>query len=336
MKKNNNSHTLIQAGKNAQQFLIGQRQPNGLWEDFKTLAGKSNEWLSGYVGSVLALHGNEEARMVAEEVCKKLFVKHFWQSGWSYSHIVPPDADSTTWVIRLAQSVNINKHGRLERAEKFLLKHIDDNGGIHTYYNSNAIRIFTKLSKSEVSFEGWCSAHTCVTAAFAHLKNDSKTKALEYLRKNQEPEGYWKAYWWTDNEYSTALATEALFATEQSADKLLCEKAIQWAETLELFRSPFVAALIVRILLCTTNPNLPLINQILGYLLKEQLDDGSWKASAYLRIPPTYVTNPETYKTWQENAGGGGSYQRDYGRLFTTATVLAAIQTYLKRFPEVE
>lgn len=337
MKTLQNSYQLAQAASNnAQQFLISSRQSNGLWIDFKTLAGASNEWVSGYVGNILAKHGNKKSYEVASDVCEKLLKKRFWLSGWSYNHFVPPDADSTVWVTLLAQNLSIKNRLRITRAKIFLDKHVDENGGVRTYFNSYSIRIFTKLSKSKASFEGWCGIHTCVTAAFAHLTHPCKEKVTNYLQHNQEPEGYWKAYWWTDNEYATALASEALFDNLNTNNRIFCKNAVRWAETANAFRSPFVAALIIRILLCNNTLNSQIISPILDYLLKAQLSDGSWEASAFLRIPPTYITKPDTYINWHENMGGGGSYQRDYGRLFTTATVLVAIETLLKRVLESE
>lgn len=308
----------------AQRFLLESRGKDGYWNDFKTLAGSSNEWVSAYVVTTLARYGNEEGKRVASTVFRKLSQKRFWLAGWGYNGKVPPDADSTGWMLMAAQNLSVNTNWRLKRAERFMDAHTGPEGGIHTYYNSKAIRLFTRLNRSNVSFDGWCMAHTCVTAAFAAYKGINRQRLIHYLLNRQEKPGYWKSYWWTDDLYATALATEALSGTEQAGQEA-CERALNWLEQINIIFTPFRAALSMRIRLSQPEPDKEKLKKTLDYLLTSQLPDGSWAASAFLRIPPPFITHPEHYEHWVEDSGGGGSYQNDKGRIFTTATVLTAL-----------
>ncbi|MDI9340945.1 MAG: prenyltransferase/squalene oxidase repeat-containing protein [Sediminibacterium sp.] len=308
----------------AECFLLNSKGKDGYWCDFKTLAGASNEWVSAYVVNALAQYSSETARNDAYSVFKKLQWKRFWLAGWGYNGKVPPDADSTGWTLMAAQHFSVKQNWRLRRALQFMEAHIDKAGGVHTYYNSKAIRLYTKLNRSPVSFEGWCMAHTCVTAAFAGYKGKKQNDLLHFLLSRQQPQGYWESYWWTDDVYATALATEALNGkgrVEQEA----CERALQWLEQANIPLTPFRAALSIWVRLSQTEPDSEKLKKIVDYLAASQLPDGSWEASAFLRIPPPFVTVPGNYTQWVENSGGGGSYQRDYGRIFTTTTVFRAL-----------
>ena len=76
--------------------------------------------------------------------------------------------------------------------------------------NEGPIRFFTRVARN-ISFEGWCGSHSCVTAAAACLPLfKERAKGLEYLRQMQHPDGSWEAYWWSDPEYPTAFALEAI------------------------------------------------------------------------------------------------------------------------------
>lgn len=321
-------NTLTESAVKAEGFLIKQIKSNGLWSDFMTLAGPSDEWVSGYIGSSLAESGNVSVKKMSLTVLRKLLFKRFWLGGWGYNHLVPPDADSTVWVLQLNQNLK-GKHGwRIKRAIRFLNNHVNKStGGIKTYHNSFAIRAFTKLNKSRIKFDGWCSDHICVSAAFAHLDHPQQPAVLDFLRKNQLDDGSWNSYWWTDKEYATALAAEALFKSGHDDDRGKCRSAVNWAisRIKDGPKSSFAASLLLRILLTVRPLDLEYINILTDYLLKSQIEDGSWPSSAFLRIPPPDITNPDNFQLWRENGGGGGSFQRDYGRLFTTATIYNSI-----------
>jgi hypothetical protein len=100
-------------------------------------------------------------------------------------------------------------------------------GGAATYANDRGVRRSYAVP-GDFSFAGWCAAHSCVTAAVAGVPAFAP-QARAYLREQQEEDGSWRAYWWLDREYATALAAEALAAGEEAGDRLRVERAVRWA-----------------------------------------------------------------------------------------------------------
>jgi hypothetical protein len=304
--------------------LLERRTARGRWEDFDTLAGASTDWVSAYVGLALAQTGRADALAAAHEAWARLRRRRV-SAGWGYNGRVPPDADSTIWVMHLAAALDAQVGSRPER---FLARHLSPAGAMATFANAGRIRIFTRLPGH--SFAGWCGAHTCVTAAAAGLRSvRGRDRMLEWLRAEQRPEGDWRAYWWDSPYYATTLAAEALADAGASGDQARVERAVRWTAGQVEARgpahgSPFENALALRALLLAPETQ-PLAGEVLEALTIAQRPDGSWAPSARLRIPPPQVTDPDAYSSWVEGGRGGGSVQVDQHACFTTATVLQAL-----------
>ena len=77
--------------------LLQRQHRDGLWRDFRTLAGEGAEWPTGYVASCLApIEGTAEALRRARA---KLVDGQLQDGGWSYNESVPADVDSTAFVL---------------------------------------------------------------------------------------------------------------------------------------------------------------------------------------------------------------------------------------------
>ncbi|PHM06460.1 prenyltransferase/squalene oxidase repeat-containing protein [Nostoc sp. 'Peltigera malacea cyanobiont' DB3992] len=176
--------------------------------------------------------------------------------------------------------------------------------------------------------DGWCSPHPCVTAAAANLKHFGET-SVEFLRQTQRDDGSWQSYWWHDDDYATALATQALARKRNPKDIQRVQLAIQWAakrintngavySTVHGNDSPFATALCVKILNLADSEEEKkvLLQQAVNWLIENQLSNGSWESSAIFRLPHPAVVNPNDCKCHNFP---------DDRRLFTTATVLAAL-----------
>jgi squalene cyclase len=319
-------------------FLLSQRNKRGWWKEFDTLAGASDEWVTAYVGGVLAEIPHPHATGAARKAWAILRRRRWWSQGWGYNGYVPADADSTLWSLRLATRIGMAHSVRARRALRFLLRHQQRDGGIVTYVEDKPIRLFTRLNRG-ASFEGWCGTHTCVTAAAGGLQEfRGHDSVLNYLRLRQSADGSWDGYWWCDREYTTSLAVEALATSVTGEDIEQIEKAVQWVltSTTAAQRSgdpPFVIALRVLILARARDKQgvRTTLEGLVNELLRAQLADGSWPPSARLRIPPPHVTRPEEYVGWVQNSRGGGSIQVDSNRCFTTATSLRALHEAEKR-----
>lgn len=329
----------IEAAREAAiQFLLGRRDRHGWWWDFDTLAGPSDEWVTGYVGAALAAEPEPRARQAAQDAWRLLRRRRVWSGGWGYSRRVPVDADSTIWALRLGLEVGRSGEARIGRALALLDRHVLASGAVATYRSSGPIRWFTGLSGS-TSFEGWCDGHVCVTAAAAGIgRLPGRDRVLAFLRSAQAPGGYWPAYWWSDDEYSTMLAAEALARTGDPSDR---ERVRRAAATMAAgidgpggvesgswpSGSPFGTACAATVVAVSGEASMvDRLERAAGRLLATQDPDGGWVASARLRIPPPSLRHPETFEGWVLGGKGGGSIALDHNRLYTTATVVHALR----------
>src|SRR5205085_1424958 len=116
--------------------------------------------------------------------------------GWGYHALLPSDADTTTWVLRLAAALDDEDHERLREARSFVAAQTDAGGGVATYPPDAASTLACFLAMPG-PYDGWCGIHTCVTAAAAAL--DLGPAPLEFLRRAQRTDGSWAGHWWDDD-----------------------------------------------------------------------------------------------------------------------------------------
>jgi hypothetical protein len=314
-------------------YLEKDFQKRGYWEDFETLAGKSNQWVTAYIAYNLVAVENSLIQRLVKDAWNYLR-RRWWgahRHRWGFNQWVPSDADSTTWTLLLAQSLGINS-AAVHKGREFLQQHVCENGGICTFSDDKPIRLFTKL-KSEISFKGWCSAHTCVTGAYLAINDIVQESTLNYVLDAQQEEGEWLSYWWVSSTYATCLITEGLVnflhgSHHERVDKAI-KKSIKWAKRFAMEHdnaSTFEIAFILRILLVESDIEASTeVNACMNALLGKQSPDGSWQSSSLLQIPPPDVLIPANYKHWVLNGKGGGAIIHDLNRCFTTATVLNAL-----------
>jgi len=314
-------------------FLFRSRGRDGWWRDY-AIVGPSDAWITAYVGAVLAELPAPAPLQAARQALRRLARRRPFMAGWGYNAWVPPDADSTAWVLRLAEALGRQPGLRIRRAYGFLARHLRDSGGLATYSVAGPIRRFTRAASS---FGGWSAAHTCVTAAAASLSGfPMRRRLLEYLRSRRDADGGWTAYWWCDREYATAFAAEAFHRDGRSSGDVLVQDAIAWAaarlrpegciaSAIEPQGSPFATALCLRVLALGPHRG---AEDCMQWLIAGQRGDGSWSASARLRIPPPGLEDPGQVGSWGFDGVGDrspGTIVRDQRAVFTTATVLAAL-----------
>ncbi len=303
-------YNIYESTSRAVEFLVNSRSDDKLWYDFSLMPGESNAWVSGYVGYVLSDSGNKQLTEVARETWNVLGWRRLsGYGGWGYNINSFEDADSTLWCLRLANRLGVGDKIRAKLAEESLARHINPDGGITTY----AEEIFTTESNL-LDVSGWCQTHGDVTAAAACLPqfNDELCK---YLVSNQDSNGAWRAYWFVDEVYSTALATEALSFNGDPAYEANCDKALSWIITMfgnNSFistnkcqnGSPFATALGARIIFFNDieGRGEAIFQSTLKWLLDNQNEDGSWQSSAFMRVPPMSLKDPamHDYIDWEE------------------------------------
>jgi squalene-hopene/tetraprenyl-beta-curcumene cyclase len=323
------------------EFLLTACDAEGWWRDFD-VAGQSDAWVTGYVGSILADAQHPGAREAARRAWRLLRRQRWWSAGWGYHARVPADADSTVWAMRLAEGVEVRASLRQRRSFRFLLRHVRPGGGVATYSTDGPIRHFTRMFGYR--FDGWCAAHTCVTAAAAGLTSfPARERLLDYLRHEQWEDGRWTGYWWADPEYATALAAEALARGAFAEDQKRVQRAVRWAcgriggeGVIGLDGRPgsssFATACCLRTLALDENRILEhrmgATEATVYWLLQQQSASGAWPPSARLRVPPPKLIDAERLPNWGRGGQGQesiGSIVLDVRGVFTTATVLWAL-----------
>ena len=330
-------------------FLKDSRNPDGFWSDFLTLAGESVYWVSGYVGYNMICHiDDHKDKKWLEKVGHSVLAHQGDDGGWGYGFGVPSDGDSTSWCLRFLAKLGIQSQVSREKAISFLLKHQSPvDGGFRTYANPSHVGRYMMLDGT-VSFEGWASSQLCVSAVAtqALIENGSTqgvNKALDYIRRGQVVEGYWNPYWWSGKLYATVNCMEALKAAgDKNTDSLV--RAKDWIVKTQLVDgswsdSPqpvegwaFSTALALKGLMVSSDPlvNEKLVNSV-EWLLNHQLSDGSWSSNHILRIPHPSMMEPWNQPFWKQDGKAINAAIKDQKRLFTTATIFAALSEFKNR-----
>ena len=328
----------LNAAARAVAFLADAQDERGRWADFHTYAGESDEWVSGYVGWVLAGRADVTSRGLAERAWMTLRERNRRAGGWGYGRRTPGDADSTAWVLALALRLGRREDIRTSAGLAALRRHVRPSGGVATYRSAPAIRRCVGAGP-EQSFSAWCSAQPCVTAAAAALPSmPDRPRLLDYLRDAQGDDGLWDAYWWLDREYPTALALTALAIDPSPADQVRIARA--WSGLRARLRdviggngaaagrgSVFAVACALWGLAAGGRVGCDdaLARTTVSWLVRQQCHDGGWPGCAVLRVPPPDCLRPDQYAIWGKS-GGIGSAVTDQRGLYTTATVLEALR----------
>ncbi len=231
----------------ARRFLLGMQRADGLWRDFHTLAGQSNDWVTGVVVDALAQGvagragaptdctaqpdptvdqagyqaghqaGNQAVDRAVDRAVIALCRRQRPNGGWSYNEKVPTDCDSTAWVMLAILRSRLKKPSTLLRATRYLLRHQDNvGGGFSTYAPSDKIERFIDARPAQTA--GWLLPHLGVSAvsmqallaAGGNGRAPRFANAMHYLLNQRQAAGCWVCYWWCGHGYATFHALRAL------------------------------------------------------------------------------------------------------------------------------
>jgi hypothetical protein len=308
-------------------FLLRARNQGGWWRDFDDLMGGSDEWVTAYAGTALATIPDRQAKDAAQSAWNLLIRHRHPSEGWAFNIFLPTDTDATAWSLRLANALGMGHTPRAQDARLFLDQHTHSDGGIASWLAEDCPYLARFLRPG--SLAGLCVVHACVTAAAA--ADEFSVDARNYLRNTQRLDGGWRGYWWEDDEYTTALAAQALAQYRLPGDDQRVQRAVRWAakrigssgavlSVAHGGHSAFATALCVQTLVLADNHEgvREPLTRAASWLVEHQKSDGSWNASARMRVH-TYAIESRDYS--EET-----SACMDERRIFTTATVVAALQ----------
>jgi hypothetical protein len=293
--------------------LLAARTQGGWWRDFfdrgrpanaeRRATDASDEWVTAFVACALASVPTRNAQDAARDALGLLLRRHDGSAGWGFHALLPADADTTTWVLRLATALDVPDDARLAAGRQLVAALTRADGTVCTYPPAAGAQL-ARFLNVESSFAGWCGAHLCVTAAVAAMQGQSRPLAA--LRDTQQPDGSWQGHWWHDDEYTTARAVEALARQPGHAEQVAA--AVWWSagrigsdgavhSIAHGGPSAFATALALHsIRIAFAEHPGPEVRAAAAaaerWLVAHQLDDGSWHPSAELRMPAPDAIDP--------------------------------------------
>jgi prenyltransferase beta subunit len=348
------SEKIMRSGNRARAFLRGAARPDGLFEDFVTLAGPSVDWVSGFV---LACQGaaatsfDDPADSTWRRAVVVLTRRQRANGGWAYSERVPTDADSTAWGLSALAETVCWKPSTILRAARYLARHQNTDGGFSTYHPDDQISRYIEADDSQVA--GWCQPHVSVTAAAttallsvgASPACGRLQRAVHYLRQARAADGCWRCYWWRGEAYPTSLVTHALLrASALSTDDRhgIVDTLVQtqradggWADDSQSTEGdPWATACALITLLMVNTPGRPAMaarDAAVEFLLRTQRTDGSWTSGPILRIPRPIATSTGELDEWRVDALGTGVLVTPRNGCFVTAQVCRTLALAARR-----
>lgn len=337
VEMNIDEHRAIAA---AASYLARSADQRGLWSDFRTSAGFSIDWVSGYIACAMSESG--VAHDVVTKTASALASRQRRCGGWGFNEDTPGDCDSTSWVVMpLARtSTTFNR----EAAVSYLLRHQDpQTGGFVTYCPLDGIDKFIGMAAPNWSQPCECVSSAAVRALIALGLAPDRTelaRAKKYVALRQLASGLWHSYWWSGDAYATyqsQLAMAAIGLSQNAftscATVLLTRQRIDgsWASPAGdgvpcVFETAYaLLCLQGRTSSVGNDDTNDAVRRARSWLVKAQRSDGSWPSKPILVIPSP-LSCLQSYKLRVDQLGTHVII-RDEHRLFTSASAVLALGT---------
>ena len=301
-------------------FLLQHQCADGRYVDWDLPPGSSSGWTTGYVGCRLAsLRGRFRPRVAAavRSAARWLIDNEAAGGGWAYNDSVDCDADSTANAMLFLSLVGSPV---AHRSEACLMSFRRPDGGFSTYRADEGLGSWG-LSHVDVSALCGCALLT---------RHDRRDAALEstiaYVAGQRNRAGLWDSFWWRSPLYATRSSLAFLRAADAPIDLASTRHGLHSVDAGNAFER---ALLLDSLLLAGVEVGDDRISALLESLMEEQLGDGSWISEPILR-----VTRRDCIDPW--NCADPGPLHADARRLFTTATVLAALGSARRCLPASE
>ncbi len=270
-------------------FLLRHQDADGAWRDFRTKPGRSDAWVTAYIGLKLC---RQEGMKSALDQAARFVLSARRREGWAYNENCDPDADSTAHAILFLTSMGCQLHPSAYAA---LAKFQRPCGGFATYGHVPPDH-------------GWGRGHPDVTAAALRALSIQLAPEHDILhRGRQSLAGATQCYWWSSHFY---LPLQLLLLgrdvpqhahpqpTHCYDQALALEYAVRKGEPAER------------------------VQGLAEALRSRCLPDGSWPSAPILRI-----TNPRSRASGDE-LFLASPIVADDRKLFTTATAVAALSAH--------
>jgi hypothetical protein len=284
------------AVRKAVAWLLAQRRDQH-WSDYALPVGTADSWVTAYV---LARLGQASARIpdrAAADALDWLMRARMHASGWGYNERTAADADSTALAV-----LALRAYGRVvpPDAHALLRRCMKDSGGVSTYPPGSS------------PAGAWVAAVSDVTPGALRALDMAPGQSVDWLLRQRGHDGLWPSYWWVSPLYPTAMAIELL--TEYVSEG----SALESTRTALQSYAPAGAFETALLLDCRRRLAPHTTAELVRQLVAEQNADGSWPASAYLRLTRPDVAQPSMRVD-------SGVIYLDEARVFTTATVVGAL-----------
>ena len=322
----------------AAHYLESRRNACGLWNEFGTSAGRSQEWVSSFIIYSLASAG--VARNAVGEAAAKIACTQRSDGGWGFNSLVPSDCDSTAWAMLALDASGIEY--AYASAEAYVLRHKSfEDSGFSTYDIQDYIEDIIGFPAND-----WRRSHVCVTAtAMRALQlsglNGDMQRSAEFLLHSRRSNNLWKAYWWPSQSFVTFQCltairdtAECLSVWQECGQSLLNRQRSDgsWSSPGVghkscVFETAF-ALLCLGFLHCIECSAIfkAAAERGVKWLLQMQNEDGSWPSSPILSIPHPLKSNATLCAPfWVSDACGTDVILSDVTRCFTTASALLAM-----------
>jgi hypothetical protein len=321
---------------------IQLKQKKGKWLDYKTSAGVSDTWATGFIAYL----------------GKEFLAKKYYNSAisflamensllWGYKENYINDSDSSNFaLLTMMGSKRRNFYDKI----KYLLTRQNKDGGFPTYTTEEIPMLRAKMKYStKESYAGWTQSHVCVSSVSFHLLSSLpigiQSQRLSLLQKylvNKFQTQKTLSYWWTSDIYSIYWCMLSYDKIDNNELKKKLVKRID--ELVVIYKSTnlvgdthnqnsiFYSSMLLKILCILKEKKVKTyenqIEVLANGIIISQFEDGSWASTNALRLPDTDIKDPSIISGWPESERGCNVRAIEWSSLFTTVVATNAIFHY--------
>jgi len=314
-------------------------------ETFRCQPCLSPVWDTALTTFALRESGLDETRPAMEKAAAWLLAKECrtkgdWHeknpdgpvSGWyfEFSNGFYPDVDDTAMVMLAIRQFRSADHGRakdaLTRGHEWLLSMQSDDGGWGAFDRNNNKMVFTMVPFADHNALLDPSTADITGRVLEYLGQIGWTRdhpraarAIEFIKREQEPEGCWYGRWGVNYIYGTSQVLRGLADIGEDLDEPYIQQAADWlascqnpdggwGETCASYDDPSLkgqggstpsqTAWAILGLLAAGRADHPSVDQGIQYLLEIQGPDGGWEEDQFTGtgFPQVYYLEYTMYR----------------------------------------